>query len=740
MFAAARGRQARPSHLPCFADLTVKGNGMRFPGRFCASLCQPRNLFCVALITVSVLAVATGLIPAGPKNSAAQVQLVAGLQNPSSNDRMVTRIVTTLMRREHLSKHPLDDEISRRGLDLFIQSLDGMKLYFTQADIDEFNQKKNDLDDMVQAGDVSFAYTVFNRLLKRIDERVILAKELLNSDFDFTADEVFVTDPDKLKHPSSSEEIKARWVKRLKYDILVLKNDKTNKEPVKQRLTRRYESFARRMHQTDSNELLEMFLTAITSSFDPHSNYMAPVSADNFDLQMSLQLEGIGAQLRVNDGYTVIEKVIPGGAADKNGQIKSGDRIVSVRQDNEEKAVDVGEMKLNDVVKMIRGRAGTVVHLGVMPGDGGELKNVAITRAKIELTDQEAHGKVFEEGKKVDGSPFKVGIINLPSFYMDMEGARQGDENFKSCTRDVRKILEGFNKQNVDAVVLDLRKNGGGALTEAISMTGLFIESGPVLQVKDPDGRVQQYDDTDRGILWRGPLVVMISKFSASASEILAGAIQDYQRGVVVGDSSTHGKGTVQTMMDLGPQMFRVANPPNLGSLKLTVQQFYRPSGDSTQQRGVLADLILPSLTDHMDVSEADLDYPVAFDKVPAVPYQRLDTVSPNTITTLKELSTARIAKSADFGKLQKKITRYEEQKAKKEVPLNEQKFLARRAEFDAEEEDEKTFEEQANGSSDQIKRTYYDDEVVAITLDYLRLLGKDKVAKAGNAAAAKNN
>ena len=709
---------------------------MRFLGRFGASVCRPRNLFCIALVCLSIWAVATNRIPLGPRPSSAQVQLVAGLQAPTANDRMVTRIVTTLMRREHLSKHALDDEISRRGLDLFIKSLDGMKLYFNQSDIDEFNQKRNDLDDMVQAGDVSFAYTVFNRLLTRVDERVKLVDELLAGDFDFTADEILITDPDKLSYASTPDETKARWIKRLKYDVLVLKADKANKEPIKERLKRRYSSFAKRMHQTDSNELLEMYLTAITSSFDPHSNYMAPVSAENFTLVMGLQLEGIGAQLRVTDGYTIIDKLIAGGAADKQGQLKAGDRIVSVKQDNEEKAVDVGEMKLNDVVKMIRGRAGTVVHLGVISPNSAEVKTIKITRAKIELKDQEARGQVFEEGKKADGSPFKLGVINLPSFYMDMRGAREGEENYKSCSRDVLKIINDFNKQGVDALVLDLRKNGGGSLTEAISLTGLFIESGPVLQVKDPDGRVQQYDDTDRGIAWKGPLVVMISKFSASASEILAGAIQDYHRGIVVGDSSTHGKGTVQTMMDLGPQMFRIANPPDLGSLKLTVQQFYRPNGDSTQQRGVLADVLLPSLTDHMDVSEADLDYPVAFDKVPTTQFHRFDSVTPNIVSTLKELSGGRMEKSTDFAKLQKNIKRYEEQKAKKEVPLNEQKFLARRAELDADDEEEKIAEDQANGNAEVFKRTYYENEVLAITLDYLRLLGKDKGANAGKTAA----
>jgi carboxyl-terminal processing protease len=705
---------------------------MRSSGSFFASARRPRNLVLAALAGTIAFAIATGYIPAGPKPSGAvEAKLAADLTAPSASDRTVSRMVTLLMK-QHLTRHPMDDEISRRGLDLFIKSLDGMKLYFYQSDIDEFKQRRNDLDEMVKNGDLTFAYTVFNRLLKRIDERVVLVGQLLAGEMDFGADETLITDPDKLTFPATPAEAQERWRKRLKYDMLVLKADKSNKEVIQDRLRRRYHSFAKRMHQTDSNELLEMFLTSVTSGFDPHSTYMAPVAAKNFDIVISLQLEGIGAQLKFNDGYTVIDKLIPGGPADKNGQLKAGDRVVSVGQGDEGEVVDVAEMKLNDVVNLIRGRSGTVVRLGVLSETGGDPKTVKITRAKIELKDQEAGGVIFEDGKKADGSPFKLGVINLPSFYMDMKGAREGHDDFKSCTRDVRKILDDFNKKGVDAVVLDLRKNGGGSLTEAISLTGLFIEQGPVLQVKDPDGRVQQYDDIDRGIAWRGPLVVMISKFSASASEILAGAIQDYQRGLVVGDSATHGKGTVQTMMDLGPQMFRIANPPDFGSLKLTVQQFYRPSGDSTQQRGVLADIVLPSLTDHYDVSEGDLDYPVPFDKVPSVPYRRYEQVNAGILSALKETSGQRIQQSAEFAKLLKNITRYEEQKAKKEVPLNEQKFLARREEFDADKEEEQTFEENAHGATEIFKRDFYNNEVLGITLDYLRLLGKDKVAAAG--------
>jgi carboxyl-terminal processing protease len=716
---------------------------MRGLRNLAASVLHPRTLFLTALAVASVWAAVNGLMPTGPQiTSAVEARPVAELTGPSTNDRQVTRIVTALMRREHLSKHELDDEISQRGLELFMKSLDNMKLYFYQSDVDEFAAKKNELDDMVRAGDISFAYTVFSRLLKRIDERVALVDELLKQDFDFTTDESLITDPDKLAYPKSPEEARERWAKRLKYDLLLLKAEKTaekkegtappsNEDP-RERLKRRYHSFAKRMHQTDSNELLEMYLSAITNGFDPHSTYMAPASSENFDIIMSLQLEGIGAQLKVDDGHTVIDKLIPGGAAAKQGELKVGHRVVSVGQGEDGEQVDVAEMKLNDVVKLIRGRAGTVVKLGVESSAGGDVKIIKITRAKVELKDSEARAQIIEEGKKESGAPFKIGVIDLPSFYMDMTRARDGTQDFKSCSRDVRRILDDFNTKGVDAVVLDLRRNGGGSLTEAIKLTGFFIEDGPVLQVKDPEGRVQQYDDDDRGIVWKGPLVVMTSKFSASASEILAGAIQDYRRGLVIGDSSTHGKGTVQTMVDLGPQMFRIANPPDLGSLKLTVQQFYRPSGDSTQQRGVLADITLPSITDHMDVAEGDLDYPVAFDKVAETPFEKFESVSPNMVGSLKELTTDRMTKSSEFQKLRKDIERFVEQKAKKEVPLNEQKFMARRAELDADKEEEKTFDHQANGDNDQevFKRTYYNNEILNITLDYLRLLGKDKVAQ----------
>jgi len=648
---------------------------------------------------------------------------------PSANDRYITRSVSQLLLREHLSQHDLDDEISLRCLKTFLKSLDPWKVYFYQSDIDAFMKWRKDLDDMARKGDVSFSYTVFRTFLKRIDERVKLVDELLSKEFDFSVDEVIISDRDATEYPQTAEDAYQKWRKRIKYDLLVLKVDDIEGEEAREKLRRRYHSFARRMHQTDGEELLEMYLTSLTMSFDPHTSYMSADTLENFEIMMRLQLDGIGASLQSVDGYTVVKKIIPGGAADKNGQLKVEDKIVGVGQGVEGEIVDTVDMKLSDVVKMIRGKRGTVVRLEVVPTDGGKRKTIDITRAKIELKDSEARAAVFEDGVRPDGKPYKIGVIDLPSFYMDMAAARRGDPNFKSTTRDVRKILDDFRANGVDAVILDLRRNGGGSLTEAINLTGLFIDEGPVVQVKgrpsrNGDAQIRPYHDLNPGTAWSGPLVVLTSKLSASASEILAGAVQDYHRGLIVGDKATHGKGTVQSLMDLGQQMFRgLPNAPQIGALKITMQQFYRPSGDSTQKRGVLADIELPSLISHLDVGEADLDYPVDFDRVESLDFKRLGNVDQALCDRLSHLSRQRRRNSEDFEKVLKNIRRYEEQKAKKTITLNKEKFLKERAELNAEKEQEKTLEKLNDPTADNtIKRDYYMDEALAITVDYLKM------------------
>jgi len=656
----------------------------------------------------------------------------APLNGPQASDRQITIIVTSLMRREHISKKPLDDTISARGLKEFIKTLDPAKVYFTQQDVDEFSKSKNNIDDMLKRGDITLAHDIFKRFLQRVDERIAMVDQLLQMPQNHADDEDLITDRDLLTFPKTAAEAQNRWRKRIEYDFLAMKADKTEGKEAVEKLRRRYRSFAKRMHQFDNNELLEMYLTAITTSYDPHTSYMSPTSYENFLINMRLELEGIGAALRSTDGETIVTKIIPGGAAAKNGKLKPEDEVVSVGEGEDGEMVDVVDMKLNDVVARIRGRAGTVVRLGVKRKSGAS-ETVRIVRAKIELKDSEARGVIFEEGRHPNGKPVKIGVIDLPSFYMDMKGARAGLADYKSTTRDCRRILADFKSKGVDVVLLDLTRNGGGSLNEAISLTGLFIDRGPVVQVKDSAGTVQQYDDLEAGMAWDGPLVVLTSKFSASASEILAGAIQDYRRGIVVGDTATHGKGTVQSLMDLGQHMFRIRNPPNMGALKITMQQFYRPDGDSTQKRGVVADLPLPSLTNHMDVGESDLDFALEFDRVPTAKHVKYNMVRPDILNQLVTNSLNRRKASQDFASLQKKIAKYREQKERKAISLNEEKFFARRQELNAEKEEEKEFDNQQNGEEEIIKRDFYYNEVLAIAAEYTVGLERAKIAATAN-------
>ena len=652
------------------------------------------------------------------------------LGGPSPKDRRIALLVHSRLKDLHLSKHPLNDEISERAIKSLVRRLDPFKLYFLQADVDEFNANKHEMDDMVTKGDVTFIYTIFTRLLQRIDERVLVANELIDEEHDFTADEEMISDPEDVIYATNAAEARERWRKRIKYNILSLKSEEMEGEKVMERLHRRYTSFAKQMHQTSSDELLEMFLNSVANSYDPHTSYMSPSTLENFRIQMRLELEGIGAALQLIDGYTVVSRVIPGGAADLNGKLKAQDRIVSVGQGEDGEMEDVLDMKLDAVVSRIRGKAGTVVRLGVIV-ENGDTEIYNITRAKISLTDSEARGTIIEHELGSGDATLKVGVIDLPSFYMDMQAASRGDKNYKSTTRDVQVILDDFASKNVAVVVLDLSQNGGGSLTEAINLTGLFIDTGPVVQVKGPDGKVEKYEDVAKGMGWNGPLVVLTSRFSASASEILAGAIRDYQRGLIVGDESTHGKGTVQSLMDLGSQLFGINNGPNLGALKLTMQQFYRPNGESTQMRGVPSDVVLPSITDHMKIREGDLDYAVAFDKVDSATDVNLGMLDNALIERLRRRSQKRVGKSEEFAGLLEDIERYKVQRDRKTVTINEEKYLAERAQFDVESENRRQLEKRNDSDDDVFADTFYNTEVLDITADYVELLGGRKVAGA---------
>jgi len=690
----------------------------------CLAICPPRPVAAEQPPT----AVAAQPAPAAQQTAA----------KPGPNDRQITLAVRSYLEREHFTRRPIDDEIARRWFGIFLEALDPMKVYFLQSDVDAFMQKRDSLDDLVKRGDVSFAYEVYNRFLERVDARLPLIEKLLATPQDFTRDESIVVDRDDTKWAASEAEAEDIWRKRIKYDLLVQKMEKTPVEEAKDKLLRRYRSFAKRMHQMTADELLETYLSSLTSSLDPHTSFMSPGTLENFEIGMRLQLDGIGASLKGEDGYTTVAELVPGGAADKDGRLQKKDRVVGVGQNAEGEMVDVVDMNLNEVVKLIRGKRGTIVRLKVIPVGQTAPKIYDITRAKIELKDSEARGEVIEEGRKADGSPFRIGVINLPSFYMDMAGARQGQAEYKSSTRDCKRLLDEFKQKGVDCVVLDLRNNGGGSLPESISLTGLFIDTGPVVQIKDADKRVQQYDDVDPGTSWDGPLVVLTNKFSASASEIVAGAIQDYRRGLVIGDKATHGKGTVQSLLDLGRQLFqRLPNAPSLGAIKITMQQFYRPGGLSTQLEGVKSDVELPSLTTHLPVGEGDLDHAIAFDKVPAATFQSSGRVSDDMLKTLRDRSVGRVQQNDEFGKVAKDIAQYEKRKQEKTISLVESEFARQWNEGKAAEDEEKKLAEVEDPKRPIVKRDFYFNEAMNVAVDYLNMLAGGAAGLARTTPAA---
>lgn len=666
------------------------------------------------------------LAPNAPANAGAPIAPL----KPGEQDANVARYVSRLLPRRHISARAVDDQISSRALDTYLKMLDPMKLYFLQSDIAEFERFRNQIDDLVLRGDLSPAYAIFTRYLERVNQRVQVAQTLIGQDLDYTQDESLVIDPKETNYAATLEESDDRWRKQIKLNILDLKDEGKSIEEAREQLVRRYSRYARRWAQTDADELLEIYLTSVTMAYDPHTTYMSPGTLDDFQIMMRLNLEGIGAALREKDGYTVVSNVIPGGAADKDGRLKEDDYIVSVGQGDSGEMTDIVEVPLKQVVDQIRGKAGTTVRLGVKKGGAGEVEIYQIVRAQVELEESAARGKVIEHAPAGAGEKLKIGYINLPSFYLDMDGARQNTADFRSSTRDVRRILDEFRSQNVDGVVLDLTKNGGGSLTEAISLTGLFIDQGPVVQVKDSNGSVTAYDDDEPGVAWSGPLVVMTSKFSASASEILAGAIKDYRRGIVIGDPATHGKGTVQTLMDLGREVFR-NDRMNLGALKVTLQQFYLPDGDSTQRNGVAADVILPSITAEMDVSEADLDYALAHDRVKLAKHKLYNMVPPNLITKLRENSIERVNKDDEFMELMRRRELYIKVKEEKTLSLNEEAFMARRKEMDAQKESEKEEEEVIKNAQLVFRDYYYNREALSVAYDYINGLREQNLASA---------
>jgi carboxyl-terminal processing protease len=672
----------------------------------------------VSLRTALLVAVAgLLLVPAR-----APAEPVLGDQDP-----LVVKLVCHFLRVNHLARPKLDDELSRRLFSRFLKDLDPYKLYFLQSDIDEFKKQETKLDDQLQKGDISFAYEAYARLVQRLGERLKLVEEYANAAHDFTIKEYFNTDSDSIPWAQTEDDLKDRWRKRIKFDLLL---ERIEKKPVpeaeaKQKVINRYNSLLKRWKQFDNYELMEMYLTALTTSVDPHSTYMSPATLDDFDISMRLHLEGIGALLRQENGHTIIAEIMPGGAAALDGRLKPNDKIIGVAQ-GDSKWVDVQEMKLRDVVKMIRGARGTKVQLKVIPAEKLEPVVYEMTRRKIELKNQEARADLVEYGKKPDGTPYRFGIINLPSFYADRGEPQAGDPDgaVKSATEDVRRLLKELKSKGIDGLLLDLRYNGGGSLAEALSLTGLFFDQGPVVQVKGSFGGVRRQDDPEKGTAYDGPMMVLVSRYSASASEILAGCLQDYGRALVVGDVATHGKGTVQMMIDLGSQL--QGGSAKLGALKLTTQQFYRVNGESTQARGVKSDVVVPSRSEHLAKLEKELDFALAFDQVKPARHPDLKRVPDDLKKALQARSEERVKKSADFAKLAKEIDLIKAQKARKSIPLNEQELRDQFSKDDAEKSEQKLLgeaepEQPANGAPYKFKRNFSNNEFLQIMQDFLQ-------------------
>lgn len=582
------------------------------------------------------------------------------------------RIVTSILETGHFRKLPFNDSLSSVVLDGYLSSLDNSKIYFLKADIQAFEKYRYQLDDLARAERVEPAFDIYKVFQKRFNERMdYVMKHLVGKEFDFTKDEEYETNRDNAPWPANVDELNAIWTQIIKNQALSLKLTGKTQPEIKEALEKRYERFMKSMSQTNSDDIFSTYLNTIAESYDPHTNYFSPRTADVFKQNMAQSFEGIGARLQSDNDYTKIAEILPGGPAEKSKLIHANDRIIGVAQGDEGEMVDVIGWRLDEVVKLIKGPKGTRVRLNVLPAETGVTGPpvvITLVRDKIKLEDLTAKKQVIEYTK--DGKQMKLGVITLPSFYMDWEAYQKGDPNYNSTTGDVKKHIKEMQTQGIDGLVLDLRNNGGGSLKEAVDLTGLFIKNGPVVQVKNSMKRTEVLEDEDNSLLYNGPLVVLINRFSASASEIFAGAIQDYGRGVVVGESS-YGKGTVQTMVEL--DRF-IQDKDQAGSLKLTVQKFYRVNGSSTQHKGVTPDIKLPSALDPDQFGESSSPAALPWDEIRGTLYQRTPYINSKILTSLTRTHQDRLKTDAQLLDLVNQTEEARRNFNQTKVSLNEDK------------------------------------------------------------------
>ncbi len=642
------------------------------------------------------------------------------LVEPGLNDGKIAYVTAMMLWQNHYSHHPLDNEFSAKFFNGYLDSLDPQHLHFTQADLTEFDYYREKLDDLTskRTGDATPAFDIFNRFFERLQQRVAYVEELLKAgQFEFKDDERMQVNRKDAPYPKDLTEAKQLWKQRLRHEYLQEKlgrhaakkadekstdkqpaateskaPKKTEAEEITEALTKRYARNLRLFKEWDNNDVMQVYLTALAHVYDPHSDYFNPAQADNFAIGMNNALIGIGAVLTTDlDGYCKIQELKPGPAMNSK-KIKAGDRIVAVAQSNAP-PVDAIDMALNKVVQMIRGPKGTEVRLTVQPAnkDAADRYVLSLIREEIKLEDQAAKAKVIDLPNE-KGAPLRLGVIDLPSFYAPIHfgdsqptvGASDAANYGRFTSRDVAAFLKKFEREKVSGVILDLRRNGGGSLEEAVRLTGLFIKDGPVVQVKSSDDSLFVDEDEDPSVTYSGPLIVLTSRFSASASEIVAGALQDYGRALIVGDQTTHGKGTVQRVLGLASPM-RITNPTNNpGQLKITMSMFYRASGASTQLRGVLPDIVLPSIFNHStEIGEAALDNALHAAPIQSAKFTKLDLVAPYLGELLRH-STQRIATNQDFVYVREDIEQFRKAQADKTVSLNEASRLKEKDEAEA--------------------------------------------------------
>lgn len=604
---------------------------------------------------------AATLVLAAPR----QVPLSELFPSPAQTKSAV--VINKVLERFHYRKVTLDQDFAQEVLDSYLKALDPSRSFFLARDVERFKGGAKRLDEGLRRGELDLAFDVFRVYRMRVDERVIYAEGLLKGSFDFDREETYRLDSPDAPWAKDSAELDDIWRKRVKNDFLTLRlADKTDEE-IRERLSERYQGLVRRTHQFDGNDVFQTFMNAYTQTLEPHTSYMSPSTSENFDISMKLSLEGIGAVLRADNDYTVIQSTVPGGPARESGQVQTGDRIVGVAQGLDGAIEDVVGWRLQDVVDKIRGPKGSVVRLQLLPksaATNGGVREVAIVRNEIKLEDQAAKGSVLDSLGNAPG--MRIGVIEIPAFYRDFQAEGSGDRNFRSTTRDVRQLIDDLVLKGVDGIVIDLRGNGGGSLAEATSLTGLFIDTGPVVQVKDAFGKIEVESDPEPGLAYRGPLAVLVDRDSASASEIFAGAIQDYGRGLVIGEP-TFGKGTVQTLIDLNRYVPGEQN--NLGRLRLTMAEFFRISGGSTQLRGVEPDIRFPTAEFMVEHGERSLDNALPWTRIRPAEYKKVGSVS---VELLALQSAERVSGDAGFTMLVERSKLMRDVEAQTHVSLQE--------------------------------------------------------------------